>query len=316
MPIIILLIIAVITGGYFAFRYLTLLYALKQITDEVNDIHKDITQNQILHLPIPNRHLAELLAAFNVTLEEIQRERQKYEKREKEFQSQIENISHDLRTPLTVILGYLKFMKKSDCFQLQENKELTETVDIIENKAETLKDLVTKFYDFSRLNAGDYELPLSNVDISRILRESLMGNYQILEQAKLQLEINIPEYPIWVQGETLALERIFLNLFQNAGRYADTYLQLAIRESGQNIIVTFINDTQKLSEEDVPHLFERFYVQDLSRNQGGTGLGLAVAKALAESMDAELNAHIVDGKYKASAVESLNICFELDMHAI
>lgn len=125
----ILIIIAVI-GIYFAFRYVSLLYAFRKMTKEMQEIREDLTQNQMLHLPVPNRHLAKVMSEFNSTLEEIQKERQKYEKREKEFQKQIENISHDLRTPLTVILGYLKFVKNKK--YLTRDEELKETLEIIE----------------------------------------------------------------------------------------------------------------------------------------------------------------------------------------
>lgn len=294
MLYIILIVMSVIIGGYFAFRYFSLIYAFKKLKKETDDIQQDLTQNQILHLPIPDRHLEKLLCSFNETLEEIQRERQTYEKREKEFQKQIENISHDLRTPLTVILGYLKLIKKSDHYQGRAAQELAETLDIIERKAEVMKNLVTQFYDFSRLNAGDYKLQLDNVDVSRTLRESLMGNYQILEQSQLEVVIDIPDCPVWGLGEAAALERIFLNLFQNAGRYADTYLCISLKEYEDKVAVSFSNDTSKLSKEDIPHLFERFYMQDGSRNQGGTGLGLTVAKSLAEEMGAVLNVSIID----------------------
>ncbi|MFA9465657.1 MAG: sensor histidine kinase [Velocimicrobium sp.] len=125
-----------------------------------------------------------------------------------------------------------------------------------------MKNLVTQFYDLSRVNTGDYEMPLNNVDISKIIRESIMGNYQILEQVHLQIEIDIPDYPIWVLGEESALERIFLNLFQNASRYSDTYLHISLKECKHSISISFINDTRVLSEDDIPHLFERFYMQD------------------------------------------------------
>lgn len=302
-----LYIILAVIGGYFAFSYLSILYAFGEITKEMQEIQKDLTQNQSLHLPIPNRNLEKVLCSFNSTLEEIRKERQKYEKREKEFRRQIENISHDLRTPLTVILGYLKFMKKSDN-ELIMDKTLAEELEIIEHKAETMKVLVDQFYDFSRLNAGDYGFTLNNVDISRTLRESLMGNYQVLEQSHLAIEVNIPEYPVWVIGDGSALERIFLNLLQNAGRYADSFLSISIKEDDENISISFINDTKMLSEDDIPHLFDRFYMQDSSRNQGGTGLGLTVAKSLAEEMDGILDVSIA---YK----EPLTICFELRMKA-
>lgn len=309
-----LYILLAITGGYFAFRYLSILYAFRRITKEIREIQKDLTQNQIVHLPVPDRGLEKVLCSFNDTLEEIRKERQKYEKREKEFQGQIENISHDLRTPLTVILGYLKLIKNKDK-KFNMDKELAEALEIIDHKAETMKMLINQFYDYSRLKAGDYGLILNNVDISRALRESLMGNYQVLEQSHLAVEVDIPEHPIWVIGEASALERIFLNLFQNAGRYAYSFLSISIKEDEENISISFINDTNMLSEDDIPHLFDRFYMQDSSRNQGGTGLGLTVAKTLAEEMGGILDVGIVDKESLNSEKDKFTICFKLCMKA-
>lgn len=303
MKDLILIILAVI-GLYCTFRYLFLLYAFHKLTKEVKEVRQDLTQNQILHLPLPNRHLAGLISEFNYTLEDIQKERQKYEKREKEFQKQIENISHDLRTPLTVILGYLKFVKNKN--YAAQDEELREILDIIELKGESMKNLVSQFYEFSRLNAGDYTIKPDRVDVSRILRESLLGNCQILEGTSLDINIDLPEHPVWAVADAAALERIFLNLLQNAGRYAHTYLNIRLSETEKDIAVFFDNDAEELSQEAFSRLFDRFYTQDISRNQGGTGLGLTVAKSLAESMGGTLEAHLGEGR----------ISFELRMCGI
>lgn len=309
-----ILIVMAILGIYFAFRYISLLYAFRKMKQEICDIQKDLTQNQMLHMPVPDRHLAEVVRMFNTTLEGIQKERQKYEKREKEFQKQIENISHDLRTPLTVILGYLKFVKNKP--YMTQDKELKETLQIIEYKAETMKNLVTRFYEFSRLNAGDYKLKLDSVDISRTLRESLAGNYQVLLQADLNVAVDIPEHPVWVLGEAAALERVFLNLMQNAGRYADTLLNIRVQENPENVSVFFVNDTGTLSEEEISHLFDRFYIGDPPRNQGGTGLGLTVAKSLAEEMGGALSVRTDRPGLLERESGKTMICFELSMPVI
>lgn len=313
MQHIILIVMSVTIGGYFAFRYVSMLYAFKKVIKEIGDIQKDLSQNQMVHLPMPNKHLKKLLFSFNTLLEGIQKERQTYEKQEKEFKRQIENISHDLRTPLTVILGYLKFLRASVEHQVHADKELSETINMIEHKAQIMKNLVTQFYDFSRLNANDYALQLKEVDVSRILRESLMGNYQILEEAHLQIEAAMLDSPAWVVGEESAFERIFLNLFQNAVRYADTFLCITIKERKETVSITFVNDTKLLTEEEVAHIFDRFYRQDSSRNQGGTGLGLTVSKTLAEQMGAELTASILEEECAEVNTKPVSVCFELCM---
>ncbi len=305
----------VVIGGYFTFRFFLLKYALREADKELKDIQKDFTQNQILHLPAPDGDLEKLMNSFNGTLEEIRRHRWEYEKREKEFQKQIENISHDLRTPLTVILGYLKFMK-SPGKNMDITQEQAEVLEIIERKAESMEKLVTQFYTFSRINAQDYELKIQEIDVCRILRETLIDNYQILETAHLKLDTDLPEHPIWVKGDDGALERIFSNLFQNVGRYANSFLRIRLKESEEETLIFFVNDTEKLSETDIPYLFDRFYMKDVSRNQGGTGLGLTVAKCLAEAMNGALDVESIDERKECDEIaedKNIMICFTLKL---
>lgn len=157
----------------------------------------------------------------------------------------------------------------------------------------------------SRVTADDYELTLTPIDISRFLREFIMENYQILEQENLQIKIDIPKHPVWLLAESSALERIFLNLFQNAGRYASSFFRVMLKEEAEKVSILFRNDTDIISKDDIPHLFERFYTPDKSRNQGGTGLGLTIAKSLAEEMNGTLHA-------EAFSEDKTIICFYLE----
>ena len=145
--------VAIVIAVYFATRFFLLKKAMKEANREFQDILKDIQQNQILHMAMPDKELENMAQSVNQALEQIRTERQEYEKRERAFQSEIENISHDLRTPLTVILGYLKLMKG----QKETDMEMVET---IERKAKTMQRLVTDFYDLSRLSARDYEVEI------------------------------------------------------------------------------------------------------------------------------------------------------------
>ena len=115
----IILFLISIAGGYVAFRYISLLRALKQI------------QKEMIHLPVPNNRLKELLITINSFLDELHHERARYTKQEKEFQKQIENISHDLRTPLTSLLGYVRLYKKSQSSYISQNAELSDTLNVI-----------------------------------------------------------------------------------------------------------------------------------------------------------------------------------------
>lgn len=305
---IIIIAILLIIGGNFIFKYYSLCHAIKKAGQECNGLKDDIAQNQMLHLPLPNKQLAYLLSSFNLLLEEIQLERQKYNKREKEFQKQIENISHDLRTPLTVILGYMKLINKDSI----ADEQMLEAVEIVSQRAGVMNKLLTEFYDYSRLNAGSYSLQLKRVDVVKVLREALMGNHQILDKSQLQLEIDLPQEPIWVLSDVVALERIFANLFQNVSRYAKSYLKIELYKKQKELSVLFINDTIILKREEVHHLFDRFYMQDNSRNQGGTGLGLTIAKSLANEMEADLTAYLVEPTVD-QLDDTMQICFDLSI---
>lgn len=278
--------VAIVIAVYFATRFFLLKKAMKEANREFQDILKDIQQNQILHMAMPDKELENMAQSVNQALEQIRTERQEYEKRERAFQSEIENISHDLRTPLTVILGYLKLMKG----QKETDMEMVET---IERKAKTMQRLVTDFYDLSRLSARDYEVEIKETDVGRILRESLMDSYHILEKR--------------------ALERIFLNLIQNAGRYAQSFLHVFVREQKQQVWICFENDAFNVTEADVEHLFERFYRKDRARTQEGTGLGLTVAKQLAEAMEAKLTAELIrePGGGKGEIIPKLRFTLEM-----
>ena len=302
-----ILIITLIVEVYFVVRYFLIKHALRESNRELKEIQQDFTQNQILHLPIPDQDLAALLESVNHTLEAVRLERQSYERLEKEFKEQIENISHDLRTPLTVILGYLKFIKKSGIAPIQQESERMEALEIIERKARSMENLVEQFYIFSRINAKDYEISMEEVDVSRILRETLMDNYRMFERSCLKIDAMIPDHPIWAEGDERSLERIFTNLLQNASRYASTFLKVQIEILEEEICIVFENDTNKMEQADVSHLFDRFYMQDSTRNQGGTGLGLTVAKQLAEEMEGSLGAEAL----REGDEESIKVRFTL-----
>ena len=289
------LVLAVLAGGFFAFRYFSLRRALGETRAELALVRQDLSQNQMLHLPLPDAELAALLDNLNALLAEIQAERQAYAKRERGFQEQIEAISHDLRTPLTVILGNLKLFKQSQQAQIANDPALAETIAVLEQKAEAMKSLVGQFYDYSRLSAGDMALQLTRLDAGRTLRETLAGNFQLLSGADLALDIQLPEQPLWVLGEEAALERILQNLLQNAGRYAESRLAISTSEADGLRQFRFSNDAPALSEETTARLFERFYTPDSSRHQASTGLGLTVARALAREMQGDLTAELDSG---------------------
>lgn len=287
-----LLLVAVLAS-----RYLLLRRALRQAERDLAQIDRDLSQNRILHLSAPDRDMERLMRRINATLEGVRAERVGYEKRERALQAQIENISHDLRTPLTVILGYIRLLKdgKGDVQEKQNGQML----DVIERKARGMQALVAQFYDYARISASDYVLTVERVDAGRLLREALADAYGALDAAGLEVEAALPEHPCPVHGDAAAMERVFQNLLQNAARYGHRFLRVSAQEEGDGFAFVLENGAPGMTGEEATRLFERFYIQDAARGQSGTGLGLTIAAELVQQMGGSLEAEVLGEKEQA-----------------
>lgn len=284
----ILLVIAVCTAFCCGRRYSRLKRSIWETNKELAEITQQIEENRILKLRAPQREMEALLVTLNQTLEQVRAERIAFEVREREFQRQLEDISHDLRTPLTAIQGCLKLID-------QENLDSGEReyLEVVQRRSAHLRHLIEQFYEFSVLLSGDDRMELRQVDLARMCREQVLGYYRQLEGAGIEVRIRIPEKPVFIQADENALSRIIGNLLQNAVRYAKHLLEVEVRDAestGEAPALIFANDAENLTREDVRRMFDRFYTGDPARSQGGTGLGLAISRRLAEQMGAVMTA--------------------------
>lgn len=246
-----------------------------------------------LALPCPSAGAEELLICLNDLLELRQRERADYRRKERELRQQIANVSHDLRTPLTSILGYLQLLENSD---LSPEKR-REYFAVIEGRARTLQIFIAAFYDLSRIEGGELLLEREKVDLARALSDQLAAAYEQVEEAGLAMEVDIaPNLPsVW--ADRGAVTRIFSNLLTNALRHGTDTLAVRLYREGDAIISAFSNRAEDLTAEDAAHVFERFYTADKMRTGQSTGLGLAIVKALAERMGHDACAQWEDGVF-------------------
>lgn len=282
---------AIVLAGFFAARWLLLKRSVRVVHHALLDLEKDIGQNKYLHLPLPDTDLENLLTSINGMLDAIRNERIDYIKKERAFQEQIEAVSHDLRTPLTVMNGYLMLLQKqSEHFSVQQQ----EMLHAVERKARKMSELVEQFYEYARMTANDVDLEMEALDIGKLMRETFLSNCLLLETAKLEVATDFPDYPLWVAGDASALERVFTNLLQNASRYAKHFLCVTLYAESGKVVACFENDASGLSREMLQQVFDRFYMSDAARTQGGTGLGLTIAKGLVEKMGGTLEAMLLD----------------------
>lgn len=231
-----------------------------------------------LRLAAPNASAEALLAEINALLRQGEDERSAFREREKALREQIANVSHDLRTPLTSIRGYLQLME-DESLSAEERRSC---LAVVEERSRVLQDLIAAFYDLSRLEAGEYTVVREKVDLREVLSELLAAFYSDLE-AKFQVEVDLPEGlpPVW--GDRAALTRVYANLIRNALDHGEGTLSIAAYETPEGVETRFVNGGE-VREEDLPHVFDRFFTSDQTRSGRNTGLGLAIVKALTDRM--------------------------------
>ncbi len=190
---------------------------LKKILDEDRDSYLTVFTDK--------KEMMELAVQINRLLEKHLKTKADFNRSELASKRMLSNISHDIKTPMTVVLGYLEIMR----LQGNGNGEMLEKT---EQKAQSVMELINQFFTLAKLEAGDTDLELSKLDIGGICRETVLGFYEILTEKDFQVEIIVPEEAVFVQGNKEALQRILFNLVSNVIRYGweGKYLGVALRE--------------------------------------------------------------------------------------
>ena len=239
-----------------------------------------------VRLAVPNSAAEELLDEVNRLLELRQADRAAYQARERALRQQIANVSHDLRTPLTSILGYLQLLEDPGLTEGERREYLA----VIAGRARTLQSLITSFYDLSRLEGGEYLLQREKVDLYASLSGLLAAFYNDFTDRGFDMEVELAEGLPQVWADAGAVLRIFTNLIRNALEHGEGRMEIRLYQEGGQVVSRFSNETHALTAEDVPHVFDRFFTSDKMRTGRNTGLGLAIVKALAGQMDCRAEA--------------------------
>lgn len=246
-----------------------------------------------LRLASPDRHVEDLLAQINGLLEDREQEIRALREQEESLRRQIANVSHDLRTPLTSILGYLQLLESEQLTPQQRRHYL----EIVSDRARVLQDLITAFYDLSRIEGGEYPLDLQPVDLRRALEPLLAGFYEDFERAGFQVTVELDDRLPPVLADPGAVTRILTNLIGNALKHGSAALSIRLYANEGQLVTAFSNDAPDLSPEDLSRVFERFYTADQMRTGQNTGLGLAIVKALAQRMGHTAFAELENGTF-------------------
>lgn len=255
---------------------------LRQINEKLEEILESASDEKIMiftEIPV----LMDLGRQINSLLTQHQKLKANYKSEQISSKKMLANISHDIKTPLTVILGYLEIM------QLNHTDEMLKKV---EEKAKQVMSLINQFFTLAKLEAGDTDINLCKININELCRENVLSFYEILLQMEFEVELSIPETPIFVQGNKDALQRILYNLLSNVMRYGSDgkYLGIFLNEDENNVYIDVTDKGKGIKPEHVSNVFDRLYTMEDSRNREiqGNGLGLTIAKNLTEKLGGEI----------------------------
>ncbi len=256
---------------------------LKEITDKLSDILEQDTDEQVMVFT-DHKVLMDLCGQINLLLLDRQKMKADFRKQEIASKKMLSNISHDIKTPLTVILGYLEIMRLS-------NYEDT-TLQKVEAKAKQVMELIDQFFTLAKLEAGDKNIEMTKLNINELCKENVLSYYELLMQKDFTVDIAIPEQTIFVQGDKESINRILCNLLTNAIRYGSDgkYIGLFLREDLDFVYIDIIDKGKGIEKQFAASVFERLYTMEDSRNRSiqGNGLGLTIARNLARQMGGDI----------------------------
>ncbi|MDO5094912.1 MAG: sensor histidine kinase [Peptostreptococcaceae bacterium] len=249
-----------------------------------------------LFLFTDDKKIMDLLVQLNHLIEYNQEVFVEHRKMEASMKRMLSNISHDLKTPLTIILGYLETMSQD----LQIDDETRMKMQKAHGQSIELLELINKFFDLAKLESNDKNIPLSFINVSEISRKNLLSLYDVINEKQMEVSIDIPEKDIFAIGNEEALGRILTNLMTNAIYHGGDgkIIGLHMEESDKKVYIHIWDKGRGIAAVHHEQVFERLFTLDDSRNKEyrGSGLGLTITKRLVEYLGGEI--HLTSEPYK------------------
>jgi hypothetical protein len=258
------------------------IYLLQKAAKEIEEAFADrlITDtNTLIAISSRDKHMRKLANAINIQLRKLREERHRFVQGDTELKNAVTNISHDVRTPLTAICGYLELLE-----QEEKSENVERYLEIIADRTEVLKQLTEELFRYSVIITTDSHQK-EQVVLNTVLEESIAAFYAALREKGITPDIHMPERKVSRYLDRSALSRVFSNLLNNAIKYSDGDLDITLSETGE---ITFCNMASGLNEVQVGKLFDRFYTVEAARKS--SGLGLAIARTLVEQMNGTIYA--------------------------
>ena len=260
------------------------IYLLRKSCSEITeklDMIMSCDTNNLITISSKDKEMRRLADGLNRRLKELRREQLRYINGDRELKDAVTNISHDLRTPLTAIMGYIEIMK-----DIPKSEKLKQYLGIIKGRTEAMKKLTEELFSYSVVLSGS-DGRAQETDINKLLEDSIMGYYGAMTDKGIKPRVDITEQKITRCIDPNSLSRVFSNLINNALKYSGGDLEITLREP---CVICFSNTARELTSTQVEKLFDRFYTVENAAIS--TGLGLSIARTLVEQMGGSIDAKL------------------------
>lgn len=248
---------------------------------------QECDSNMLITTEMKKGHIEELAELLNTLLKERKRERADYQKKEQMIADIYTNLSHDIRTPLTSLDGYFQLLEET-----QEENDRKRYIQIIQERIESLKEMLEELFTYTKLQNGTYELKLEPQNVGQILKETVFSYYDDWAEQGISPQFEITEEPVWIRGNKQALRRTIQNIIKNGLDHGNKEIRIQLSGNEKQMELVFRNKIEPGEQIDISRVFERFYKADKARSKSSTGLGLSIAKGFVQKMHGEIAAEI------------------------
>ncbi|MCT1903727.1 sensor histidine kinase KdpD [Oceanobacillus sojae] len=252
---------------------------------------------KFIQTQIKPKEINQLIDVCNTLLRTQRKQNQKFIKKNEEINETITSLSHDIRTPLTSLDGYLQLAERS------ENKEeKTHYISLAQTRIKQIITLVEELFLYTKLENPDYHLELESIDIINLLNKRLFFFIDDFSQNGTDPDLNLPEFPVYISGNKNALERVYENIIKNYFLHGEGILTIQYDENPQEFRLYFINLVKESELVNFNKIFTRFYKEDASRSKPTSGLGLSIVKSLVEKMNGYVHAELKENRFCISVI--------------
>ncbi|WP_152658346.1 sensor histidine kinase KdpD [Oceanobacillus sp. CFH 90083] len=276
---------------FLVLRILALKKEMKKVIQQLQSYNARKT-NKKMDIALFDQDIEKLGVEINKLIDLYVAENRKRVSFENEQKQVIANMSHDLRTPLTSILGYIQ-MAEEDDITIDRRKEL---LSIANKRAKRLEMLLKDFFELSVIESPDYQLQSDRINLRNITIDVLMSYYDRFHEKNMEPDIYIPEDDIFIIADKSAITRIIENLFSNAINHSTGNIMISLEERNSLVKLIVKNDAPSLTEKEAHHIFDRFYMANQSRSGNSTGLGLSIVKSFMEKMNGSVRGQMNNQK--------------------